>query len=84
MTFTQSGGYRINIVINPDGSVDVDASGNLFGWYYPGDPIIGLSAGVFAVSGRGVESYASDGSLVGARFYGGDVVDLCEALAPAA
>jgi hypothetical protein len=83
MTFTQGGGYRINIVIHPDGSVDVDASGNLFAWYYPGDPIIGLSDGVFAVSGRGSESYAPDGSLVSALFHGGNAVDLCAALAPA-
>ena len=84
MTYTQRGGYRINVVIHPDGSVDVDVSGNLFGWYYPGDPIIGLSAGVFAVSGRGTESYAPDGSLVSARFYGGNAVDLCAQLAPEA
>ena len=82
MTYTQSGGFRIDVVIHPDGSVDVDASGNLFGWYYPGDPIIGLSAGVFAVSGRGSEGYAPDGSLVSARFYGGHVVDLCAAFSP--
>jgi hypothetical protein len=81
-TYTHGGGFRVSIIVHPDGSVDVDASGNLFAWYYPGDPIIGLSDGVFAVSGRGSESYAPDGSLIAARFYGGHAVDLCELLAP--
>ena len=81
-TYTHGGGFRVNIVVHPDGSVDIDASGNLFGWYFAGDPIVGLSDGVFAVSGRGSESYAADGSLTGARFYGGHVVDLCAELAP--
>lgn len=82
-TYTHSGGFRSTIILHPDGSVDVDVSGNLFGWYYAGDPVVGLTEGVFAVSGRGSESYAADGSLVAARLYGGHVVDLCAALAPA-
>lgn len=82
ITFTHAGGFRIDVVIHPDGSVDVNASGNLFAWYFAGDPIEGLSDGLFAISGRGSESYAPDGSLVSAVFYGGHVVDLCGALAP--
>lgn len=81
-TYADGGGFRVNIVIHPDGSMDVDASGKFVAWYYAGDPVIGLSEGVFAVNGRGSESYAPDGSLVAARFYGGHVVDLCAALAP--
>jgi len=83
ITYTHSGGFRVEVVIHPDGSVDVNASGNLFAWYFAGDPIEGLSEGLFAISGRGSESYAPDGSLVSAVFYGGHVVDLCAALAPA-
>jgi hypothetical protein len=82
-SYTHSGGFRANLVFHPDGSLEVDVSGNLFAWYYAGDPIIGLSEGVFAVSGRGSESYAADGSLISARLYGGNSVDLCAALAPA-
>jgi len=83
LTYTHSGGFRIEIVIHPDGSADIDASGNFFAWYFAGDPIVGLSESLFAISGHGSESYAADGSLVGARFYGGHAVDVCEALTPA-
>ena len=79
---THQGGFRTDVVIHPDGSVDVNASGNLFAWYFAGDPIEGLSDGLFAISGRGSESYAPDGSLISAVFYGGHVIDLCAALAP--
>lgn len=84
LSITHSGGYRIEIVIHPDGSAHVSASGTLFAWYFPGDAIDGLTTGVFAVRGHGTEQYAADGSLVSAKFYGGHVVDLCDALAPAA
>ena len=81
--FRQHGGYRIEIIFHPDGSVVFNGSGNLFAWYFAGDPIFGLSdPGVYALFGRLTESYAPDGSLLGARFYGGRVVDLCDALAP--
>jgi hypothetical protein len=82
IAYTHDGGYRVEVVIHPDGSVDVNASGNLFAWYFAGDPIEGLSESLFAISGRGSESYAPDGSLVSAVFYGGHVVDLCAALEP--
>ncbi|MFN2417427.1 MAG: hypothetical protein ABR593_00660 [Candidatus Limnocylindria bacterium] len=79
------GGYRIEVVVHPDGSAEVSASGTLFAWYFAGDSIVGLRApGAYAVKGRGSESYAADGSLVSARFYGGKVIDLCEVLAPGA
>jgi hypothetical protein len=84
LSITHAGGYRIEVVIHPDGSADVSGSGTLFAWYFPGDAIEGLSTGVFAVRGHGTEQYAADGSLVSAKFYGGHVVDLCDALAPAA
>ena len=83
LTYTHAGGYRVDVVVQPDGSVEVSASGNLFAWYFEGEPVVGLSDGVFAISGHGSESYAADGSLLGARFFGGNAVDLCEALAPA-
>lgn len=82
IAFTHAGGFRIEVIIHSDGSVDVNASGNLFAWYLVGEPIVGLSDGVFAISGRGSESYAPDGSLVSAVFYGGHAVDLCAELAP--
>lgn len=83
LAYTHGGGYRIDVMVRPDGSAEVNGSGNLFAWYFAGDPIVGLSQGLFAISGRGSESYAADGSLLGARFYGGHVVDLCDALTPA-
>jgi hypothetical protein len=80
---TLSGGYRIEIVFHPDDSVDVSASGTLFVWYFAGDAIVGLTApGAYGVRGHGTESYAADGSLTAARFFGGHVVDLCAALTP--
>ena len=82
IAFTHGGGFRTEVVIHPDGSVDVNASGNLFAWYLAGEPVVGLSEGLFAISGRGSESYAPDGSLVSAVFYGGHAVDLCAELAP--
>ena len=82
IAYTHGGGFRSEVIIHPDGSVDVNASGNLFAWYFVGDPIEGLSDGLFAISGRGSESYAPDESLVSAVFYGGHAVDLCAALAP--
>ena len=84
ISLRHAGGYRIEVTINPDSSADVSVSGVLFGWYFPGENIQGLSAGVFAVRGHGTEHYAADGSFVSGRFYGGRVVDLCEALAPPA
>ncbi len=82
---THRGGYRIQVVVHPDGSVDVSASGALVAWYLAGDAIVGLTApGAYRVKGHGTESYAADGSLVAARFYGGNVIDLCQELAPAA
>ena len=83
ITYTHSGGFRIEVVIHPDGSADVTVSGTVFAWYFPGDPIVGLSDGLFAINGHGSESYSADGSLVGAQFQGGHAVDLCEELAPA-
>jgi hypothetical protein len=81
--FTQHGGYRIEITIHPDGSFVFNGSGNLFAWYFAGDPIVGLSdPGAYAIHGRLTESYAPDGALLAARFFGGRVVDLCDALAP--
>lgn len=82
LTYTHSGGFRIEIVIHPDGSADVSASGTFFAWYFAGDPIVGLSEGLFAINGHGSESYSADGSLVGAQFQGGHAVDVCEALTP--
>ena len=82
IAFTHGGGFRSDVVIHPDGSVDVNASGNLFAWYFVGDAIEGLSDGLFAITGRASESYAPDESLVSAVFYGGHAVDLCAALAP--
>ena len=82
LAYTHGGGYRIDVVVHPDGSADVHA-GNFFAWYFAGDAIVGLSQGIFAISGHGSESYAADGSLLGARFHGGNAVDLCEALTPA-
>ena len=82
ITYTHNGGYRIEVVIHPDGSADVTASGRFFAWYVPGDAVVGLSTGLFAVDGHGSESYAADGSFIGAEFRGGHAVDLCEALAP--
>lgn len=81
ISLRNAGGYRIDVTIHPDGSADVHASGVLFGWYFPGENVEGLSAGAFAVRGHGTEHYAPDGSLASARFYGGRVVNLCEALA---
>ena len=79
-----SGGYTIEIVIHPDGSIDFTGTGALFVWYFAGDAIVGLDApGAYAINGRVTESYAADGSLTGARFYGGRVTNLCTALAPA-
>ena len=80
---THRGGYRIEFVFHPDGSVDVTGSGFLFSWYLAGDPIVGLAGpGAYVVKGHLTESYAPDGSLVAARFYGGKVVSLCDVLAP--
>ena len=80
---THSGGYRLEFVFHPDGSLDVSGSGFLFAWYVAGDPIVGLPApGAYVLRGHLTESYAADGSLVAARFSGGEVVDLCEVLAP--
>jgi hypothetical protein len=80
---THRGGYRIEIVFHPDGSIDFHGSGTLFGWYFDGDPIVGLAdPGAYAISGRLSEFYAPDGSLASAHFYGGNVVNLCDALAP--
>lgn len=83
ITYTHSGGFRIEVVVHPDGSADVSASGTFFAWYFEGDPIVGLPEGLFAINGHGTESYAADGSPVSARFLGGHAVDLCEALTPA-
>ena len=80
--YTHGGGYRVDVVVHPDGSVEVNGTGNLFAWYFAGDAIVGLSQGIFAISGHVSESYAADASLLGARFYGGNAVDLCEALSP--
>ena len=80
---THRGGYRIEIVFHPDGSIDFHGSGTLFGWYFDGDPIVGLAdPGAYAIRGRLSESYAADGSLASAHFYGGNAVNLCDALAP--
>jgi|GEM_PF-4062726 len=80
---THRGGYRIEVVIHPDGSLDFSGSGTLFAWYFAGDAIVGLAApGAYAVKGHLTESYAPDGSLIAARFYGGNVIDLCDVLAP--
>ena len=82
ISVTHNGGFRSEVLIHPDGSVDVSVRGTFFAWYLEGDPIVGLSDGLFAVHGRGSESYASDGALIGARF-DGQSTDLCEVLAPA-
>jgi hypothetical protein len=80
---THRGGYRLEFVIHPDGSVDASFGGTIFAWYFAGDPIVGLAApGAYAVRGHGSESYAPDGSLEAARFHGGNVINLCEALDP--
>jgi hypothetical protein len=55
---THNGGFRSEVVIHPDGSVDVSVRGTFFAWYLEGDPVVGLSAGLFAVHGNGSESYA--------------------------
>jgi len=81
ISVTNNGGFRSEVVIQPDGSVDVSVSGTFFAWYLEGDPIVGLSAGLFLARGRGMESYAADGSLTGAQFYGHSA-DLCDDLAP--
>ena len=80
----QQGGYHIDVVIHPDGSVDVKASGVLVAFYFPGDPVEGLSSGAWAVRGHGTEHYAADGSLTSATFQGQIIADLCHSLAPAA
>ncbi len=81
-TVDHSGGYTIEIVIHPDGSLVFTGTGTLFAWYFPGDAIVGLDApGAYAIRGRLMESYGPDGSLVGARFSGGHVTEICEALA---
>ncbi len=80
---THRGGYRLEFVFHPDGSLDVSGSGALFSWYFAGDPIVGLDdPGVYAIKGHLTESYAADGTLEAAHFSGGHVVDLCEVLAP--
>lgn len=80
---THSGGYRLELVFHPDGSLDVTGTGFLFAWYLEGDPIVGLPApGAYVLRGHLTESYAADGSLEAAHFFGGEVVDLCEVLAP--
>jgi hypothetical protein len=81
ISVTNNGGYRSEVVIHPDGSVDVSVRGTFFAWYLDGDPIVGLSAGLFAAHGRGSESYAPDGTLLGAHFNGRSS-DLCAVLAP--
>lgn len=80
-SISQRGGYMIDLAIHADGSVEVRASGNLFAWYYPGDAVVGLAPGAFFVRGHGTESYDAAGALVAARFYGGSVIALCDALA---
>ena len=80
---THRGGFRIELVFHPDGSVDAIGNGFLFSWYLAGDPVVGLAGpGAYVVKGHLTESYAPDASLVAARFYGGKVVDLCDTLAP--
>ncbi len=81
ISFTHNGGFRSEAVIHPDGSVDVSVRGTLFAWYLAGDPVVGLSDGLFAVHGHASESYAPDGSFIGAHF-DGQSTDLCEVLAP--
>jgi hypothetical protein len=83
ISLSEAGGFRIDIVIHPDGAVDVEGSGTLVAYYFPGDAIEGLSAGIYEVRGHVTEQYAPDGSLVAASF-SGHAVDLCEALAPPA
>ena len=80
ISVTHNGGFRSEVVIHPDGSVDVSVRGTFFAWYLEGDPIVGLSDGLFAVHGRGSEAYATDGAFIGARF-NGQSTDLCEVLA---
>jgi hypothetical protein len=78
---THNGGFRSEVVIHPDGSVDVSVRGTFFAWYLEGDPVVGLSDGLFAVHGNGSESYGPDGTFTGAVFKG-QSTDLCEVLAP--
>lgn len=84
ISFSDPGGYKIDIVFHPDGSIDVKGSGVLTAFYFPGDPVEGLTAGAFAVHGYLTEHYAADGSLTSATFHGRIVADLCEVLAPPA
>lgn len=74
------GGYAISIVFAADGTVRVDAAGtDILAWYFAGDDSE-LGAGIFHVTGRVTEWYASDGSFLRAAF-SGTSTNVCDVLA---
>lgn len=78
-TLTRKGGYRISVMIAADGSAEVDGTGALIAFYFVGD-VSDLGPGLHSVNGHARESYAPDGTFLGATFKGTSV-NLCEALA---
>jgi hypothetical protein len=72
------GGSRLAFRNLPDGTLVVDGTGSLLVWYFEGDPSE-LAPGVYLVNGHARETYAPDGTLVGATF-DGRARNLCEML----
>ena len=77
-TIEARGGSRLAFRLLPDGTTVVDGTGALLVWYFPGDPSE-LAPGVYLVNGHAQETYAPDGTLVGATF-DGRARNLCELL----
>ena len=72
-------GYRISIVFEADGTIEVDGTGGLFAFYFEGD-VSDLGPGLHSVSGHAHESYAADGTFLSATF-SGHSTNLCETMA---